>query len=313
MKIAITGGTGFVGRHLAGRLLAEAHEVVVVTRTGQDLSNRSGLRVIAADITDQDGLARAFEGCDAIVHCAGINREIGPQTYRAVHVDGTRAVVDAARQAGVLRLVMLSFLRARPDGPSAYHRSKWAAEDLVRTSGLEFTVVKAGVIYGRGDHMLDHVSRAFATFPVFGLVGMQERRMRPVAVADVARLLAAAALGDERLRHRTVQALGPEELTLGDALRRIAEVMGRQPRFVRLPIAVHRLLARLWEATMVVPLVSRAQVEILAEGLVEALPAADEPPHDLRPRTPFSEESIAAGLPEPGGFTCRDLRLCARG
>ena len=185
MKIAITGGTGFVGRHLAERLRANGHEVVVMSRrTGQPLQ------------ADGSGLIDAFRGCDAVVHCAGINREIGRQTYLAVHVDGTRAVVEAARVAGVERLVMLSFLRARPDGPTSYHRSKWAAEELVRTSGITYTILKAGVIYGRGDHMLDHLSRAFHTFPVFGLVGVRDRPVRPVAVDDVARLLEAAAVGD---------------------------------------------------------------------------------------------------------------------
>ena len=300
MRVAITGGTGFVGGRLAGRLRTDGHEVVVVGR-------RAGIQV-----TDTRALTEAFEGCAAVVHCAGINREIGRQTYERIHVEGTRAVVSAAQAAVVRRLVMMSFLRARPDGPSEYHRSKWAAEETVRNSGVSWTVVKAGVIHGRGDHMLDHLSHAFHTFPVFGLVGLTDRPVRPVAVDDVARLLAAAATGDPRLADRTVAALGPEELMLGDAVRRVAEAVGRRPVFVRLPIAIHRLLAIAFEATMRVPLVSRAQVEILAEGIVEALPSADEPPLDLRPATPFSASAIHAGLPERGGFGHRDLRWCSR-
>ena len=180
MRIAITGGTGFVGSHLDARLRAAGHETVVVSRrTG------SGL-----DSTGTAELAAAFRGCEAVVHCAGINRELGAQTYEAVHVRGTAAVIEAARAAGVPRIVMLSFLRARPDGPTTYHRSKWAAEELVRASGLTYTILKAGVIYGRGDHMLDHLSHAFHTFPVFGLVGLRDRPVRPVAVDDVARILA---------------------------------------------------------------------------------------------------------------------------
>src|SRR5439155_9766847 len=124
MRTAITGGTGFVGGGLAARLRSEGHEVVVVGR-------RAGI-----DVADAAALTQAFQGCEAIVHCAGINREIGRQTYERVHVEGTSAVVEAAQAAGVRRIVMMSFLRARPDGPSEYHRSKWAAEELVRHSGL---------------------------------------------------------------------------------------------------------------------------------------------------------------------------------
>jgi uncharacterized protein YbjT (DUF2867 family) len=300
MRIAITGGTGFVGGRLAERLRAAGHEPVLVSR-------RTG-----ASLTDGvDVLAAAFDGCDAIVHCAGINREIGDQTYEAVHVRGTQVAVDAARAAGIPRVVMLSFLRARPDGPTTYHRSKWAAEEIVRASGLTYTILKAGVIHGRGDHMLDHLSHAFHTFPIFGLVGMRERPVRPVAVDDVARILEAAALGDPRLADRTVEVLGPDSMPLGVAVRRVARVTGRRPAFIRLPIAAHLMIAHLAEATMRVPLISIAQVRILEEGVVEALPFADQPPADLMPTTPFSDAVISAGLPEPGGFGCADLRWAA--
>lgn len=297
-RIAVTGASGFVGRHLVERLQAAGHEVV-------PLSRRSGFDLA---LPDPDVLALALEGCDAVVHCAGINREIGTQTYDAVHVRGTQALVHAARATGVRRFAVLSFLRARPDGPTAYHRTKWAAEALVRESGIDFTVLKAGVIHGRGDHLLDHLSHALYTFPVFALVGLRERAVRPVAVGDVARILEAAATGDDRLRNRTIAVLGPEELPLGQAVQRVAEVVGRRPLYVRVPVVGQLVLAHVCEAAMRVPLIAVAQVHILAEGVVDASPPAPEPPGDLRPSTPFSRDVILAGLPDPGPFTCRDLR-----
>ncbi len=158
--------------------------------------------------------------------------------------------------------------------------------------------------------MLDHLSRAFHTFPVFGLVGFRSRPVRPVAVDDVARVLAAAASGDARLAGRTFAVLGPDELPLADAVRRVADVAGRRPWFVPLPVAVHRLIAIAAELVMTVPLISRAQVRILAEGIVEPLPAADGLPVDLLPATRFDEASIRAGLPPTGGFGRHDLRAC---
>src|SRR5439155_1564290 len=187
MKIAITGGTGFVGRHLTVALLGEGHEAIIVAR-GIDRRDTSilgsGARFVAASTDDAEALRRAFSGCDAVAHFAGINREIGAQTYERVHVQGTRAVVDAARAAGATKIVYLSFLRARPACGSPYHESKWAAEELVRGSGIDHTILKSGVIYGRGDHLLDHVSRALYTFPVFPLVGLRPTRLRPVYVGD---------------------------------------------------------------------------------------------------------------------------------
>ena len=255
-RIAVTGATGFVGRHVARRLELAGHEVV-------PLSRRTGT---ALGSPDPAALRDALKGCDAVVHCAGINHEIGAQTYDAIHLRGTEALIEASRAAGVGHISVLSFLRARPDGPTAYHRTKWAAEALIRGSGIPYTVLKAGVIHGRGDHMLDHLSHALYTFPVFGLVGMREQPVRPVAVDDVARILEAAATGDERLRNQTMAVLGPDEMPLGDAVRRVADTIGRHLFYVRLPILGHLALARICEAVMRLPLISIAQVHILAEG-----------------------------------------------
>jgi len=311
MKVAITGGTGFAGRHLARALLSDRHDVVIVAR-GVDKRDPSilgaGATFVAASTDDADALRRAFSGCEAVAHFAGINREIGTQTYERVHVRGTRAVVDAARVAGVRKVVYLSFLRARPDCGSPYHESKWAAEEIVRASGLDHTILKSGVIYGRGDHLLDHVSRALYTFPFFPLVGLRPTRLRPVYVGDVVRI-AHAAIVDRRLSRQTVAVLGPEELGAGDAIRRIALAVGRAVPVIPAPVVLHRILGWVFERTMTVPLVAAAQVRILSESVTEPLPFADAPPADLAPTTMFSVERIRAELPQGGPFGLHDLRL----
>ena len=311
MKVAITGGTGFVGRHFARALLADRHDVVVIAR-GVDRRDRSilggGASFVAASTDEADSLVRAFAGCDAVAHFAGINREIGSQTYERVHVRGTRAVVEAARTAGVRKVVYLSFLRARPNCGSAYHVSKWAAEEIVRASGLDYTILKSGVIYGRGDHLLDHVSRALYTFPFFPLVGLRPTRLRPVFVGDVVRLAAAAAI-DHRLSRQTIAVLGPEELGAGDAIRRIAAAVGRSVPVVPAPVIFHRMLGWLFERTMTIPLVAAAQVRILSESVTEPLPFADAPPADLAPTAMFSVARIRAELPPAARFGLHDLRL----
>ncbi|MEV8148766.1 NAD-dependent epimerase/dehydratase family protein [Arthrobacter sp. NPDC080073] len=292
MRVAITGGTGFVGRHLAERL--DPVDTVVVSR-------RTGV-----PIDDVDALTAAFADCDVVVHCAGINREIGDQTFAHVHVDGTRAVVEAARRAGVQRIVMLSFLRARSDCGSGYHETKWAAEELVRQSGIDHTILKAGMIYGPGDHMVDHVARAERTWPVFATVGYRDRTVRPLPVEEAVNVLLAAIEG--RVPNPTVAVLGAEELTFGTAVRRIARVAGRRPVYVRAPVWAICALAKLTEWTMVVPLVAKAQTRMLAEGVSEPAPFAPELPEGIRPTLMFDDERIRAALPD-GRFGLGDLRL----
>jgi NADH dehydrogenase len=256
-----------------------------------------------------DALAAAFAGCDAVAHCAGINREIGGQTFQRVHVEGTRAVVEAARRAGVKRIVMLSFLRARPDCGSPYHETKWAAEEIVRGSGIAHTILKSGMIYGPGDHMVDHVTRAVRTWPVFATVGYRDRTVRPIPVDDAVDVLLAALEG--RVAEPTVAVMGAEELELGAAVRRIAGVAGRHPLYVRVPVWSIRALAQLTEWMMVVPLVAKAQARMLAEGVSEPAPPAPELPVGIRPSLPFTEDRIRAALPE-GRFGLSDLRFPRR-
>jgi NADH dehydrogenase len=314
MRVAITGGTGFVGRHLARDLAARGHEVVLIGR-GKDLRDESiyklpGASFFASDLSDSHELRRAFAGCEIVAHCAGINREIGSQTYQRVHVTATAHAVEAARHCEVRKIVLLSFLRARPGCGSAYHESKWAAEEIVRASGLDYTIFKAGVIYGRGDHMLDHLSRALYTFPIFGLVGMKEKPVRPLAVEDLVAAIVAS-FQDSRLSSKTVSITGPEEITLREAVRRVGEVIGRHPLYIPTPLAIQKVIAWAAEATMKIPLLSLAQLRILSEGLVEALPPCETLPANLMPAKRYTAEQIRKGLPEPGPFGLRDLR-CAK-
>lgn len=288
--IAVTGSTGFLGGQLAHRLGDEA----------VGLSRRTGV-----DVTDVEALTAAFAGCSAVVHCAGINRELGEQTYQRVHIDGTAAVIEACKRAGVERVVLVSYLRARENCGSAYHESKAAAEKLVRDSGLTYAILKPGIIYGRGDHLVDHLSRTALTVPLFATVGFSPNLIAPIPVDEMATILIAAARGE--LDGQTVSVIGAETISLKKAMRRVGAVIGRRTVIFPMPVFFHTMLATVAERVMKVPLLARSQVRMLSEGVITPAQPSTELPAHLRPRKPFSAEEIRAALPALRRFGRDDL------
>lgn len=300
MKVAITGGTGFIGRHLAQDLVSQGHEVIAIARGQYTRNTQSveGATFLALDANDTDKLTQAFAGCHAVVHCAGTSVEDAKQTFQRLHVEGTRSAVTAAERAGVKKFVLVSYLNVRPNVQSEYHTTKWQGEEIVRASKLNFTILKAGLVYGQGDHLLNNLSNLFKKMPVFAAVGLREKTVRLVAVEDLVEVIRAC-LDEERCARQTAAVLGPEEFPFSQAARRIAKAMGK-PFLIVLPFPVffHRILAFFSERFMPKPLITKSQVQMLADGISQPTPESVPLPEELKPGTPFTEEQIRKGLPK---------------
>jgi NADH dehydrogenase len=274
---------------------------VIIIARGQYTRNMQpveGARFIALDITDTGKLAEAFRGCEAVVHCAGTSIEEGQQTFQRLHVEGTRSAVTAAEQARVKKFVLISYLNVRPNVKSEYHATKWQGEEIVRASKLNFTILKAGLVYGPGDHLIHNLSNLFRRMPVFAAVGLREKTVRIVAVEDLVEVIRAS-LEEDRFARQTVAVLGPEEFPFSQAARRIAKAMGK-PSLLVLPFPVffHRILAFFSERFMPKPLITKSQVQMLADGISRPTPESVPLTDDLKPKTLFTEEEIRRGLPK---------------
>ena len=301
MKIAITGGTGFIGRHLAQDLSARGHEIIVIARglykrNPQAVENTT---FTALDANDTDKLTEAFRGCDAVAHCAGTSVEDGRQTFYRLHVEGTRSAVNAAERAGVKKFVLVSYLNVRPNVKSAYHTTKWQGEEIVRASKLNYTIIKAGLVYGQGDHLLNNLSNLFHRMPVFAQVGLREKTVRLIAVEDLVAIIRLCLLEEDRFARQSVAVMGPEEFPFSHAARRIARAMGK-PFLIVLPFPVffHRVLAFFSERFMPKPLITKSQVQMLADGISQPTPESISLPDILMPKIQFTQEQIKKGLPK---------------
>lgn len=182
--LAITGGTGFVGRHLIDQALAAGHRVRALTRRVQPA--RPGVTWVEGALDGADSLAQLVTGADVVIHVAGVVNAADRAGFAAGNIAGTAAILAATRGAGVRRFVHVSSLSAREPALSAYGWSKAEAERLVEDCGLAWSIVRPTGVYGPGDTEMRDVFRAarwgIALLPPRGRVSL-------IAVEDLARLL----------------------------------------------------------------------------------------------------------------------------
>jgi nucleoside-diphosphate-sugar epimerase len=275
--IVVTGATGFLGGAVARALSARGERVLALVRSSSDLRalDRAGIASAVGDVVDGCGLRQAFAGATTVIHAAGMLGRSGADDadYRRVHVDGTLNVVQAARDAGVLRVVHVSspgllgpIPRSAPDAgedalpapTNSYERSKAAAEEALRDDaskrGPIAVIVRPEFVYGPGDR---HVLRLFHAIQRrrFFYFGRGEALCHPTYVDDaVAGVLAAA---DRGTPGRVYHLAGPRPVSIRELAETFARALGVAPPFLRLPERPVRLALRLLE-----PLARRAHIAL---------------------------------------------------
>ncbi|MBC7771867.1 MAG: NAD(P)H-binding protein [Pyrinomonadaceae bacterium] len=212
--IAVTGATGFVGRSLVRELVSRGHRVRALVRDArkakQVLPVGDRLELVTGAVHDGVSPASLLKRCDTCIHLIGIIREVRgskhgeePQTFERMHVGATRIILEACLAAGVERYVQMSSLGADPDGKAAYQRTKYQAEELVRASGLNWTIFRPSFIHGAGSELVamihDMASGQIAPWyfmPYFarevvdqsvplGPSHFESARIQPVSIYDV--------------------------------------------------------------------------------------------------------------------------------
>ena len=246
-RVVVLGGSGFVGRRLVARLLADGHRVCVLSRdagTRDRVPAGAGHR--AGDVYDPAFLGEAFAGTDAVVNLVGILNERGDdgRGFRKVYVELADAAIEAMRAAGVRRLLQMSALHAG-DGASHYLRTRGEAEARVVASGLDWTLFRPSVIAGPGDGLFCRFAGLLRFAPGLPLGGA-DVRFQPVWVGDVAEAFARALLDDATIGQR-YDLVGPEVMTLGGIVRLTAQTLGWRRFVLPLPGALGRLQAEVGE------------------------------------------------------------------
>ena len=268
MKVFLTGASGFVGSNLLERLLRDGHPVRALVRRrgaaggGSELGN---LEIVEGDILSP-GLASKVDGCEAVVNLVGIIYESRNQTFEAIHHLGTKNLVAAAREVGVRRFVQMSALGARPNNATTYHRSKFAAEQEVRSSRIPWVILRPSLIFGPGSAFLQQMIDVARRVPlVRPVAGTGEYRFRPIHVKDVVECFAQS-LSNPEATEKTIDLVGAEEVTLNQITDEIASCLNIRKTPVHVPMPLMRLAAAAFSIVPVKPPVTSVQLQMLEEG-----------------------------------------------
>ena len=265
MKVLIVGGTGFVGGHMVRELLGRGHTLrLLVHRRGVSLDRQ--VEQVEGDIASSEGIQGAGEGCDAVINLVGIIREFpGRQvTFRRLHIDATANALKEARRAGIRRYLQMSALGTRPEAVSAYHRTKWEAEQLVRKSGLEWTIFRPSLIFGPKDAFVNMLAAQLRLAPVMPVIGSGTYRLQPIHGDDVARCFVQALEMSETIG-QTYGLCGSEAMSYVDLIDAIAVAMGRRaPLKPRAPLGLMRLIIPIMQGIPQFP-ITMDQLQMLLE------------------------------------------------
>lgn len=269
--VLITGATGFVGGHLAARLVADGHRIkCLVRRPGHPRAaylRGLGADLAVGDILDRDSLNEAAQGCKAVIHLVGIIIEPRGATFEQIHVEGTRNVLAATAAAGIRRYVHMSALGAGPGGETRYQLTKWEAEEAVRSSGLDSTIFRPSIIYGPGGEFINMLLRQARLLPLVPVIGDGNYRLQPVSVHDVAACFSLALTSDKTIGE-AYELGSPEALTYNEMVRAVCRAMGKKRALVHLPLALVRPVVRLLEKILPMPPVTTDQLKMLLQGNV---------------------------------------------
>jgi NADH dehydrogenase len=272
-RIALIGGSGFIGAYIAERLVEQDAALTVPTRDPEraktyiTLLPKTDMQV--ANVHDEVELKQLLAGHDAVVSMVGILHG-SRRAFEHAHVELPRKIIAACKALGIRRLVHISALGAAENGPSDYQQTKGQGEKLVMQSGLDWTVLRPSVVFGRGDHFLTLFAKLAKELPVLPLAGA-DTRFAPIWADDVANAVVACFKNDATIG-QCYDLAGPKTYTLRELVQYVAGLRGKKPLIIGLPHSLALLQAGLMEILPGTPLMSRDNVRSLQVDNVSEKP-----------------------------------------
>ena len=262
MRILLTGGSGFIGRHVLRALEAEKHEIVLTTR-------RSG--VDFSKMQSADDWMALLDGVDVVINCVGIIVETSTQTFADIHVHAPSALFHACVRAGVKRVIQISALGADEQAFTPYQLSKRAADEVLRHLPVEWFVIRPSLVYGEGGASAALFER-LANLPLIPLLGQGRQQIQPVHVDDLVETVMRCLLATPA--HRTLDVVGAYPVSFVEWLQTIRRACGKR-KAPTLPIPFSFVLISARWLRFLIPLSHPDNIRMLQRGNVaDVLPLA---------------------------------------
>ncbi|MFA4940605.1 complex I NDUFA9 subunit family protein [Brevundimonas sp.] len=277
--LTLFGGSGFIGSQAVRALARRGWRIRVAVRNPvlaieiQPLGDPGQIQFMRCDITSAEDVAAAVRGADAVVNLVGVLHDAGGKRgFDAVHTEAAKTIAEAARAAGVQRLVQISAIGADAASPSAYGRSKAKAEEAVRAVYPDAVILRPSLVFGAGDGFLNRFAAMATLSPVLPLIGGGDTRFQPVYVGDVAEAIARGVTRVDAAG-RTFELGGPSLYTFREVLELVRRETGRDRMLVPVPFVVAKPLGSLLQLGRfvgVTPPLTRDQVLMLEKDNVVA-------------------------------------------
>ncbi len=248
LMILVTGGTGFIGRSLIRNLVDSGRQVRILLRPSAEsprIPKGTPVEVAVSSLNDFRGLRAAMRDVEVVYHLAGAERHSHQSNLNLVDVEGTKQVVNAAKEAGVKRIVFLSHLGANRSSAFPILKAKAIAEKWIIDSGVPYTIFRTDAIYGPGDQFTEPILQLLKRSPgIFLLPGQEEVLLQPLFVEDLVTCIVLA-LDDEKTINRVYSIGGVEFLSYREIVRMIARQVGLKRIYLPISLGNMRRLT-LW-------------------------------------------------------------------
>jgi NADH dehydrogenase len=249
MNVLVTGGSGIIGAAAIPALLRAGHKVRLLSRHADEevRSFPEGVQAFVADIAVPETLNGAIDGCECVLHVAGIAEENPPEsTFEGINVAGTRHLIAAAKRTGLPYFIYVSSLGAER-GNSEYQKSKIRAEELVRSYHGPWLVLRPGNVYGPGDETISMLLKMVRSLPAVPMVARGDQPFQPLWHCDFAEVIPQVVERRE-LSGETLELAGPDVTTTDDILHRLGEITGRKVPRMSVPVWVTEVGVQMLEA-----------------------------------------------------------------